>query len=237
MYSSRPFAEAISHRGLRASAPENTIPAFLAAIDAGAEGIELDVHASGDGAVFVHHDFDFTDAGGQKHPIATSDSREIEKARLSGDVAIPTLDAVLESIGKRARVYIEIKPRGIENDVVRCLRRHVDGYDNYAVHSFDHRVIKRMVELIPSVRTAILQVAYPIDSCAAMRAAGASDLWQHAEFVDEKLVADVKSCRGRLIVWTANDETEWNRLATLGVDGICTDRVDAYVTWRNAPVA
>jgi glycerophosphoryl diester phosphodiesterase len=237
MYSNRPHPEAVSHRGLRSTAPENTIPAFLAAIDAGAEGIELDVHASGDGKIFVHHDFDFTDSSGQRRAIATTDSHEIEKARLAGDIAIPTLDAVLESIGRRARVYIEIKPSGIENDVVRCFRRHVDGYDNYSVHSFDHRIIKRMVELIPSVRTGILQVAYPIDSCAAMRAAGASDLWQHAEFVDEKLVADVKSCGGRLIVWTPNDETQWSRLATIGVDAICTDRVDAYVSWRNAPVA
>ena len=237
MYSDRPLPEAISHRGLRASAPENSIPAFTAALDAGAEGIELDVHASLDGVVYVHHDFDFADASGAKRAFAQSDSKEIEKARLDSDVSIPRLDAVLEAVGRRARVYIEIKPRGIENDVTRCLRRHFVGYDNYAVHSFDHRIVKRMIELIPSVRTGILQVAYPIDSCSAMRAAGATDLWQHAEFVDEKLVADVKSCGGRLIVWTANHENQWKNLAALGVDGICTDHVDAYVAWRGAPVA
>jgi len=237
MYSNRPLPEAISHRGLRSTAPENSIPAFVAALDAGAEGIELDVHASGDGVVFVHHDPLFLDESGQSRALASSDSREIDKARLEGDVVIPRLDAVLEAIGTRARVYIEIKPRGIENDVVRCLRRHFVGYDKYAVHSFDHRVVKRMLELIPTVRTGILQVAYPIDSCAAMRAAGASDLWQHSDFVDERLVADVKSCNGRLIVWTANDEAQWNRLADLGVDGICTDRVDGYAAWCNAPVA
>jgi glycerophosphoryl diester phosphodiesterase len=76
-----------------------------------------------------------------------------------------------------------------------------------------------------------------MDSCAVMRAAGASDLWQHAEFVDERLIADVKSCGGRLIGWTANSEAEWRRLAMIGVDGICTDRVDEYVEWMNAPVA
>lgn len=236
MYSNRPLPEAISHRGLRSSAPENTIPAFLAALDAGADGIELDVHASGDGVVYVHHDPDFTDSDGQIRAFASSDSGVIDKARLAGDVAIPRLDSVLEAIGTRARVYIEIKPRGIEDTIMRCLRRHFVGYDNYAVHSFDHRIVKRMLELIPSVRTGVLQVAYPIDSCAAMRTAGASDLWQHVEFVDERLVSDVKSCGGRLITWTANDEAQWNRLAALGVDAICTDRVDAYVAWRTAPV-
>src|SRR5215208_910477 len=237
MYSNRPFPEAISHRGLRTSAPENSIPGFLAALDAGAEGIELDVHASLDGVVYVHHDFDFSDSSGEKRAFALSDSKEIEKSRLAGEIPIPRLDAVLEAVGTRGRVYIEIKPRGIENDIMRCLRRHFVGYDNYAVHSFDHRIVKRMLELIPSVRTGILQVAYPIDTCAAMRSAGASDLWQHAEFVDEKLVADVKSCGGRVIVWTANDAMQWKKLAALGVDAICTDHVDEYVAWRCAPVA
>jgi glycerophosphoryl diester phosphodiesterase len=237
MYSNRPLPEAISHRGLRTNAPENSIPAFLAALDAGASGIELDVHASLDGIVYVHHDFDFVDESGQTRAIRESDSKEIDKARLDADVAIARLDAVLEAVGTKARIYIEIKPAGIENDVTRCLRRHFVGYDNYAVHSFDHRIVKRMLELIPSVRTGILQVGYPMDSCAVMRAAGASDLWQHAEFVDERLIADVKSCGGRLIGWTANSEAEWRRLAMIGVDAICTDRVDEYVEWMNAPVA
>jgi glycerophosphoryl diester phosphodiesterase len=237
MYSNRPLPEAISHRGLRTNAPENSIPAFLAALDAGASGIELDVHASLDGIVYVHHDFDFVDESGQTRAIRESDSKEIDKARLDADVAIARLDAVLEAVGTKARIYIEIKPAGIENDVTRCLRRHFVGYDNYAVHSFDHRIVKRMLELIPSVRTGILQVGYPMDSCAVMRAAGASDLWQHAEFVDERLIANVKSCGGRLIGWTANSEAEWRRLAMIGVDAICTDRVDEYVEWMNAPVA
>ena len=56
MYSSRPLPIAISHRGLRATATENSIPAFDAAIDAGAEAIELDVHATVDGVIYVHHD-------------------------------------------------------------------------------------------------------------------------------------------------------------------------------------
>lgn len=231
MYSKPSLPEAISHRGLRANAPENSIPAFEAAIERGAEGIELDVHASLDGAVFVHHDFDVT-VDGERKPIAGLDSGTIGHARLAGDVKIPTLDETLEAIKGRARVYIEIKPRGIESDVARCLKRHTANIDRYAVHSFDHRIVKRMLEIIPSVRTGILQVAYPIDSTAAMRAAGAFDLWQHADFVDASLVADVHARLGRLIVWTANDPLQWKQLSTLGVDGICTDRVDSYIEWR-----
>lgn len=235
MYSSRPLPFAISHRGLRKGAPENTVAAFAAAIEAGAEAIELDVHASADGMVFVHHDFTFaTDPGGAQSSFATTPSSEIRKARLAGDNPIPTLDEVIEAVGDRVGLYIEIKPAGIESDVVRCLRRHAERIHNFAVHSFDHRVVKRMLELLPSIRTGILQVGYPIDSRAAMRAAGASDLWQHVDFVDSSLVADVHSSGGRVIVWTANSESQWNTLTDLGVDGICTDHVDAFVEWRTA---
>jgi glycerophosphoryl diester phosphodiesterase len=94
-----------------------------------------------------------------------------------------------------------------------------------------------MLELIPSVRTGILQVAYPIDSSAAMRSAGATDLWQHVDFIDERLVSDVHAYGGKLIAWTANTTEQWQSLTDLGVDGICTDHVDRYVEWRGEPAA
>ena len=223
---------AISHRGLRASAPENTIAAFEAAIDAGADGVELDVHSTLDGVVFVHHDA-VVDTPSGRVAFKTADSKTIQAARLDGGHSIPTLDATLESVKSRAKLFIEIKPSGIENDVARCLKRHSDLHENYSVHSFDHRIVRRMLEILPSVRTGILQVAYPINSRAAMRDAGATDLWQHADFVDARLVADVHASGGQLIVWTANAPTAWERLASLGVDGICTDNVDTYLEWRS----
>jgi glycerophosphoryl diester phosphodiesterase len=90
-----------------------------------------------------------------------------------------------------------------------------------------------MLELLPSVRTGILQVSYLVDSCSVMRKTGATDLWQHADLIDAKLVTDVHSCGGRIIAWTPDSEIRWGELADLGVDGICTDRVDAYVGWRS----
>ena len=47
----------IAHRGASGLGPENTLAAFEAAIAAGADGIELDVHLTADGHVVVHHDY------------------------------------------------------------------------------------------------------------------------------------------------------------------------------------
>ncbi len=231
MYSAKSDPIAISHRGLHAAVPENSIPAFEAAIGAGADGIELDVHASADDVLFVHHDPALL-VGGSQVPFAELDSADISRLTLDGRTGIPTLDDALSKIGSRALVFIEIKATGAENAVVRCLRRHIHNADRYAVHAFDHRVVKRMLELMPSIRTGILQVSYLLDSCSVMRKTGATDLWQHADFIDAKLVIDVHSCGGRVIAWTPDSEIRWAALAALGVDGICTDRIDAYVAWR-----
>ena len=240
MYSDNALPQAVSHRGLRASAPENSLPAFNHALNAGAEAIELDVHASRDGTLFVHHDARVApgddDPRSTPAPIAQLDTADIARLRLAGDVPIPTLDDVLSEVASRAFVYIEIKAQSVESEVARCLRRHATTLDNCAVHAFDHRVVKRLLSVLPSLRTGILQVSYPIDSRAAMRAAGATDLWQHVDFIDASLVSDVRATGGRVIAWTVNDIADWERLAMLGVHGICTDRVDDYVHWKASSV-
>lgn len=234
MYSKSELPMTISHRGLRHNAPENSIPAFIAAIDAGAAAVELDVHSSADGIIHVHHDPAPGGADAKGNPwrsIAEMDSRDLELARLPGDVTIPTLDAVIEAIDGRAAIFIEVKGLSMEDGLVRCLKRHLGRIDQLSVHSFDHRIIRRIAGLLPSVRAGLLQVSYLVDSCAVLRLSGASDLWQQVEFIDAPLVSGVHACRGKVIAWTANTESQWEKLDRLGVDGICTDKVDEYVTW------
>ena len=50
------FMDIIAHRGLSGIYPENTMLAFRKAIEAGCDGIELDVHLSKDGELVVIHD-------------------------------------------------------------------------------------------------------------------------------------------------------------------------------------
>ena len=50
----RPFIWA--HRGASKIAPENTMAAFVAAAELGSDGLEFDIHLSGDGFPVVIHD-------------------------------------------------------------------------------------------------------------------------------------------------------------------------------------
>lgn len=216
---------AISHRGAHDTLPENSLAAFDRAIDAGADAIELDVHGTADGELLVHHDPALRARGGASpgmRPISELSAADIVSFPLADGNRIPTLAEALERIGTRAFVYVEIKARNIEQRVLRTLR---ESDSLAAVHSFDHRIARQVKELMPAMRTGVLQVARPLDPIAAARAAGAEDLWQHTDYIDEELVALAHDAGLSVIAWTANDPGRWMSLIDAGVDGICSDLI------------
>jgi glycerophosphoryl diester phosphodiesterase len=225
--------EAIAHRGVRDRYPENSLPAFIAAIDEGADAVELDVHATRDEVVVVHHDPYLSReptsplAG---RAISALDYDDLSTFELQPGVFLPTLDEVLDAIVPRVKIYIEIKAPNIEALVAVALAKISNAAEYCVVHSFDHRIVKRFRELAPTIPGGILIVAYPIDSVSLLRAADARDFWEQCEFIDDDLVRSIHDAGGRVIAWTGNDKAEWNRLRAAGVDGICTDRVRALVS-------
>ena len=56
-----------------------------------------------------------------------------------------------------------------------------------------------------------------------MRAARATDVWQHADFIDRALTERVHAAAGRVLAWTVNDVGRAQTLVALEVDAICTD--------------
>ena len=136
-----------AHRGLHsAGVPENSPSAFAAAMAKGM-GIECDVQRSRDGQAIVFHDAELDRLTGESGPLATRTAVELGQIKLSGSAdTIPTLRQVLEQLGGKVPVLIEIKSQ--RHDGVRasalCLavRRALEGYlGPHAVMSFDPRVV------------------------------------------------------------------------------------------------
>jgi glycerophosphoryl diester phosphodiesterase len=225
--------EAIAHRGVRDRYPENSLPAFIAAVDEGADEVELDVHTTRDGVIVVHHDPHLSRESTSPlagRAIAALDYDELSSFELQPGVFLPTLDEVLDAIVPRVKIYVEIKAPNIEVLVAAALAKIADAAEYCAVHSFDHRIVRRFRELAPTIPGGILIVAYPIDAALLLRSADARDFWQACEFIDADLVKSIHGAGGRVIAWTGNDEAEWKRLNAAGVDGICTDRVAALIS-------
>jgi len=214
--------EIIAHRGSSRVRKENTLAAFARAIAEGADGIELDVHATLDKVVVVRHDPDIPSNGsGSPNTIAALDLSALREQALPAGIEIPTLDEVLELVGTSATVYIEVKAVDIEEALVACLARHPNA--RVAVHAFDHRIPMMVRQLRSQTAIGLLNVSYPLDIAAVLQPASPADLWQHAQFIDAALVHAVHALGGRVIAWTENDPDHARHLVAIGVDALCTD--------------
>jgi glycerophosphoryl diester phosphodiesterase len=199
-------------------ARENTLPSFALALEAGADGIELDVHATRDGVVVVHHD----PAVAEGLQIAEETLAAIRSAT---DAAVPTLGEVCELVAGRAELFVEIKGAGIERQVLDVMRAYAGPY---AIHSFDHALVARLRRIDDAIRLGVLFEGLTPDVAALMAATGARDVWPHVPLVTEALVQTVHAAGGRVITWTVNTVTDAERLSALGVDGLCGDDVRIF---------
>jgi glycerophosphoryl diester phosphodiesterase len=96
------------------------------------------------------------------------------------------------------------------------------------VHSFDHAAIAAVRSLASDLpRGLLLDKNDPRthDIGALVTKYGARDLWPHTSLVDERLVNDAHRAGARIVAWTVNHVSSARRLASLGVDALCTDDV------------
>jgi len=147
--------QAYAHRGLHsANAPENSLAAFAAAIDAGL-GIECDVRKAGDGRAIVFHDADLDRLTAASGPMGARSVGELTSLQLAGgDERIPTLRDTLQLVAGRVPLLLEIKIDGGRpvGPLCRAVRRDCEGYrGNIAVMSFDPRVARWFAGHLPGM--------------------------------------------------------------------------------------
>ena len=199
-------------------ARENTLASFQLALDAGADGLELDVHATADGVVVVHHDARLAEGPA----LASLTLAELGRYEAAPGIPVPTLSELCTLVAGRATLFVEVKGAGIERQVLDTL----SGYEGDApIHSFDHALIQRIARLDPSRRLGVLFDEAPTELARSMSAAGALDVWPHWSLVTQGLVDTVHEVGGRVIPWTVNDQSRAQALAQLGVDGLCGDDI------------
>ena len=226
MPTSRRHIQRIGHRGAPRDFPENTLPAFERAIELGADAVELDVHLTSDSVVVVHHDFHLGgDRGPSNGALAAVSWADASRHALAPGVFVPSLKQVLELVGTRATIYVELKGKDVESAALATIRA---SRTHCAVHSFDHLAVARAAHIAPEIPRGILFDAYPVDVARSMRDASAVDVWPQWELIDQSLVDRVHDAGGRVIAWTVNSESAAKQLAMLGVDGLCGDDVRLF---------
>ena len=207
----------IAHRGASGYEYENSLAAFRRAVMLDADGVELDVHATRDGAFVVHHDRELPDVGA----IPLLSLAEVRAARLRNGERVPLLSEVLELMQDRD-VWVEVKSLAPPADAGLLGVLAAGPFPRrYAVHSFDHRIIRRLGAAAPALRRGLLLSAYVVDPVAMLQGSDATTLWQQWELIDDDLVRCIHDAGCELIAWTVNEIGDLERLTRMGVDGLC----------------
>lgn len=221
---------------------ENTLAAFEAAVAAGIDHIETDVHATADGVLVAFHDDRLDRVTDSSGAVADLTWAQVSRARIAGRYPIPTLDEVLAAL-PTARVNIDIKaPRAVSPLV--ALLAAAGAQQRVCVGSFSPR---RLWAFRREARAAGLQVAtsagpigtaalrlLPLGAWRLLRTPGIAyqvPVRHRAAGIDVEVVTPAFVARAHALgkqvhVWTINDAAEMRRLFALGVDAVVSDRLD-----------
>jgi glycerophosphoryl diester phosphodiesterase len=216
----------LGHRGSPNLARENTLPSFQAAIDAGLDGVELDVQRSLDGVLMVHHDFHLPDG----RLIAALNAAEVEAAVLPMNGRTPRLAQVLEwAKSVNTFVNIEIKSQGLQSDgreleTVKCI--HDTGMrDNVIVSSFNPASIARVRFSDSKLETGLLfenrtEPKWLLENGWTAAALGVKALHPYHADITPALMTRAKSRGWKVNTWTVNELEIAKNLISLGVHAL-----------------
>ena len=142
-----------AHRGLHGGGvPENSLAAFELACEKG-YGIELDVQLSRDGVVMVFHDYTLIRMTGVDKKVCELDASELKTLALDGsDQTIPTFEEVLELVGGRVPLLVELKGESTNASLCAPVAELLNKYEgDFCVESFNPMLVKAIKKYIPDV--------------------------------------------------------------------------------------
>jgi glycerophosphoryl diester phosphodiesterase len=216
----------IGHRGAPALAPENTLPSFRAALDAGVDLIEFDVIAGPEGGLLVAHGLE--DVGPET----------------------PTLDEALDFFVEEAPgigVHLDLKLTRRERDVVASVRKHGLGGRCF-ISSYYFGTARAVAELDGDVRTGftvprrvfrlsehgrgstvtriglrLLRWATPLVVAPLLSVTRATALVLHHSLVTNRSVRAAHARGAAVVTWTVDDPAVLARVEAAGVDAIVSN--------------
>ncbi len=248
----------VAHRGASHENAEHTLGAYVAAMDAGAEGLECDVRLTADGHLVCVHDRDLRRTASQRGVVSTMELSELSEldfaswknpwAELDDEApdqdeslnTVLTLRRLLETVAdydRRIEVAIETKHPTryaglVEKRLVEMLRDF--GWDRAGspvrVMSFSFTALQRVERLAPDIQ--LVQLIEHAQYWPMLRRAIGKD-WIVGPGIVElrehpKLGSRISRAGHDIHVWTVNTPEDLQVCLDLGVKAVITDR-PAYI--------
>lgn len=225
----------IGHRGASGTTPELTRAAFLRALELGVDMIELDIQLTKDGYLVVIHDHDLQRTTNGTGPVREHTLAQIKQleagswfdARFRGE-SVLTLEEVIEIVGRRAMLNVEIKSppgdwSGTALKTVAVLT-HAGLLGTTVISCFEMQALQKVRELSPAARLGVLW--HQPDFTEAWNWAHQLAAWSFHPWSKVLTAGGVEEAhrRGlRVLTWTVNDAEEIEQMTAIGVDGIISD--------------
>lgn len=233
------------HRGASGTYPENTMVSFLAAFNAGADGVELDVQMTKDGELVVIHDEKVdrtTNGSGFVKELTKLDLLQLDASytfqQYSGKATIPTLEEVLMWIATLPSFLVNIELKNgivdyplIEEKTIELIKKY-RLQKRTILSSFNHYSIVKCGELSDEIETAILYMEALYEPWEYALRVGAKGLHPHYYAVNSSTIEKSRSYQMAVRPFTINDENIMRKLMDNGCTAIFTDFPERAVKLR-----
>ncbi|MBO4632037.1 MAG: hypothetical protein J5858_08955 [Lentisphaeria bacterium] len=236
-----PYPRICAHRGFKTVAPENTLPAFGAAIALGAPEIELDVRFTRDGIPIVCHDDRLdrvSDGVGLVQEFTFDEIRELDAgAKFSPRFAgtkIPSFEEVLAKFARHAIMNLHIKsasetyPAAQFRIIVELLKKYDQMQHVYLMGSA--QVMKTALEIAPEIPRCmgvdvpglpISETGWDIVDRAVEWRCGKVQLFK--PYFNQKMIDQAHSLGILCNVFWSDDPEEAAKFFEMGADTILTN--------------
>jgi glycerophosphoryl diester phosphodiesterase len=228
----------IAHRGASGIAPENTISAFLKAVEAEADIIELDVQLSSDQQLLVIHNETIKKYTGIDKNVRDLDFNYLKELdfgewfspEFRGE-RIPLLQTVFEKIGKKIKYNIEIKKGekfypGITEKVLHLVNKY-NLREHVLISSFDLKTINKLRELDEKITAGLIFNKNEWDYFLKVaKKLNCQFIVPEKSILTESYVNKAHTLGLLIFPYVADEEEEILSLIRMGVDGIITNRPD-----------
>jgi glycerophosphoryl diester phosphodiesterase len=233
-----------AHRGDRATAPENTVPAFEAAVVSGSGFVEVDVQLTADGFPVIIHDrtVDRTTTGtGAVADLTLAEIRTLDAgswyAPAFAGVQVPLWGEFLDTLvgANDVTALVELKHTWTPDDIEMLMGGiYFRGLqDRIVFASFATPTVRALQHAAPLIPRVLIRRVLPLDPASVAGRYGAIAIMTRSSALEARpgTVERMHAAGLGVLLYTLNSEERWSEALGLGVDGIVTDKPSALDAW------
>jgi glycerophosphoryl diester phosphodiesterase len=195
--------------------------AFVAAVDQGADMVELDLRRTVDGAIVVLHDPTLTRLWGVERNVSDLDLAAVQ-ALGRGDNRIPTFRQVLEQVD--LPLMVDFTGGDVVEGALQVVRE-TGAMSRSLFVSGNVGALRSLRSLAPEARIGLTWVK-PNPPPFPLLEELAAEYWNPMfRLVTKEYVADVHDRGLKVSTWTVDTRRHMARVVTAGVDAIVSNRI------------